>query len=154
VRYARRAYDKTGGNSGDARCDTGDGDAQLTSDPAGGGCNIAFAERGEWLEYDIAVAQTYPLILRLASASATPVSVRVELDGIDVTGPLGVPLAGWQAFSDLAAAELWLDAGYRVLRLVFDTGSTNFNSCRSAISRNRSSCSWSDRHGIATRAGR
>ncbi|HET9956736.1 MAG TPA: carbohydrate-binding domain-containing protein, partial [Polyangiaceae bacterium] len=121
-------YDTSLGNSGNAPCVSGDVDAEGTSDPNGGVCNIAWTDAGEWLEYDVNVAQasTYELIVRAASEEVGQ-TVHVEVDGVDVSGPLTSPAQGWQAFADVRVPQVALSAGLHTVRLVFDTGMVNVN---------------------------
>ncbi len=123
-----RFFDTSGGNFGDATCSNTDVDAQLTSDPNGGRCNVGWTAPGEWLEYDVSTASTaaYDLSLRVASDSIGP-AMHVELDGTDVTGQQPVPSTGWQSFADLMTGPFTLSPGNHVVRLVFDTGNVNVN---------------------------
>jgi hypothetical protein len=125
--YAR-FIDTSSGNFGDAVCSHTDVDAQLTSDPTGGNCNIGWTAPGEWLEYNVTTtsAAAYDLSLRVSSASVGP-AMHVEIDGTNVSGQLPVPSTGWQSFADLVTGPFSLSAGSHVVRLVFDTGDTNIN---------------------------
>jgi hypothetical protein len=100
----------------------------------GGGYNVGWAGAGEWLTYTVNVTTggTYTLVARVASPS-TGGTFHIELNGVDVTGPLRVPATGsWQAFQDVGV-PVSLTSGVQILRLVLDTnGSTtgavgNFN---------------------------
>ena len=76
---------------------------------------------GEWLQYtaDVIASGTYALELRVASAS-TGGTVRVEVDGVDVTGTLVVPnTGGWQAWQTIRKEGIVLPAGRHRIRLVF-----------------------------------
>ena len=123
-----RFSDTTAGNSGDASCSSTAVDAQVTSDPNGGTCNIAYTVAGEWLEYDVSVAATssFDIVARLAS-NTTGKSVHVEIDGVNVSGTLTAPSSGWQSFADVTAKNVSIASGSHKLRLVMDTGSTNVN---------------------------
>src|SRR5499427_10120533 len=118
-------YDTTPGNSGGVYRQT-DVDLEATTD-AGGGYDVAKTRAGEWLQYTVNVGATgtYALDLRVASLS-TGGTVRVDVDGVDVTGPLTVPNTGdWQAWTTLHKDGLVLQAGQRSVRLVFVTAGTN-----------------------------
>jgi len=118
-------YDTTPGNSGGVYRQT-DVDLEATAD-AGGGYDVAKTRAGEWLQYTVNVSATgtYALDLRVASLSTGGI-VRVDVDGIDVTGPLTVPNTGdWQAWTTLHKDGLVLQAGPRSVRLVFVTAGTN-----------------------------
>lgn len=120
-----RFFDSDTAHSGN--CGSGPVDAEVTSDPKGGACNIGWTTAGEWLEYDINVPQAgnYDVVLRVASAQASR-TVHVEIDGIDRSGAITAPSAGYQAFAD-RKVNLPLTAGPHVIRVAFDTGSVNLN---------------------------
>ena len=62
---------------------------------------------------------TYALELRVASASAGG-TVRVEVDGVDATGPITVPnTGGWQVWTTIRKAGIVLQSGPHRIRLVF-----------------------------------
>jgi hypothetical protein len=123
-----RFFDTTADNSGDASCSTSDLDAQITADPKGGVCNVAYAVAGEWIEFDVSVATTasFDITARLA-ANTTGKSVHVAIDGANVSGTLTAPSAGWQTFADVVARNVSIAAGTHKLRVAMDTGSTNVN---------------------------
>jgi carbohydrate binding protein with CBM6 domain/calcineurin-like phosphoesterase family protein/purple acid phosphatase-like protein len=112
-------FDTTAGNRGGAYRQT-DVDIEGTTD-AGGGWNIGWVRAGEWLQYtaDVSATGTYALELRVASAS-TGGTLRVEVDGVDVTGTLSMPnTGGWQAWRTIRKDGIVLQAGLRRIRLVF-----------------------------------
>jgi hypothetical protein len=119
-------FDTTAGNRGGAYRLQTDVDIESTSD-AGGGYDVGWTRPGEWLQYTVNVAAggQYDLTLRLASTGDSGV-VHVEVDGINVTGPIGVPnTGGWQSWSTAPGGQLTLTAGTHWLRLAFDVnGST------------------------------
>jgi hypothetical protein len=123
-----RFYDTTAGNAGDASCSSTNVDAQFTTDPAGGTCNVGWTAATEWLEWDVSVASTanFDIVARLAS-NTTGKSVHVEIDGANVSGTLTAPSSGWQAFADVVKSNVSIAAGTHKLRVVMDTGSTNVN---------------------------
>jgi hypothetical protein len=132
ARVEAEAYERfnetTPASNTGARCDRADGvDKQLTSDPNGGICNIGWTAAGEWLEYDVHVASEglFAIQLRLAS-DVVGRTLHAELDGVHL-GSLAAPGAGWQAWSDRGYSNVCLLPGKHVLRIVFDTGSVNFN---------------------------
>jgi len=89
---------------------------------------------GEWLKYTVNVttAATYPLAIRIANIG-TGGRFHVEVDGVDVTGPIAVPdTGGWQAWQTLTTAGISFTAGQHVLRVSLDAAGTsggvgNFN---------------------------
>jgi hypothetical protein len=123
-----RFYDTTSGNEGGG-CDTGDDvDKETTGDSAGGGCNVGWTDAGEWLEYDVTVetTETFDITARVASEMSGK-SVRVEIDGVDVTGAMSVPSNGWQSYEDVVAANITIGAGDHVVRLYMITNYVNVN---------------------------
>jgi hypothetical protein len=120
--------DTTPGNQGSLSCSATDVDAELTSDPAGGDCNVAYTQPGEWLEYDVepTEAAEYVLTVRISSLEAAKFA-HVEVDGVDVSGPIEGPALGWQSFEDATVPGVTLSAGPHVIRLVFETGDVNVN---------------------------
>src|SRR5262245_10156190 len=89
-------HDRTPYNEGGAYRATGV-DLEPTSD-AGGGYALGWVEPGWWLAYTVNVAATgvYKVEFRLASWGAGG-NFHVEVNGIDVTGPLNVgDSRGWQ----------------------------------------------------------
>jgi hypothetical protein len=116
--------DATAGNRGGAYRQT-DVDIEATADTA---VATTWGGRvpGEWLQYtvDVDATATYALELRVASPS-TGGTLRVEVDGIDVTGTLTVPNTGaWQAWQTMRVEGIALQAGRHAVRLVFvDNGS-------------------------------
>jgi len=118
-------FDTTPGNRGGAYRQT-DVDIEATTD-AGGGWDIGWTRAGEWLQYtaDVSATGAYALELRVASAS-TGGTVRLEVDGVDVTGALVVPnTGGWQAWQTMRKEGIVLQAGRRRIRLVFVAAGTN-----------------------------
>jgi len=90
---------------------------------AGAGFNLGWISAGEWLNYAVQVdaAGTYDLELRVAS-SGPGGTVHVEVNGVDVTGPLRIPdTGGWQSWVTIRKAGVALTGGAQVWRLVMDT---------------------------------
>ena len=118
-------FDTTPGNRGGAYRQT-DVDIEATTD-VGGGFDVGWIRAGEWLQYtaDVSAAGTYALELRVASAS-TGGTLRMEVDGTDVTGPIVVPnTGGWQSWQTIRTSGIVLQAGRRRIRLVFVAAGTN-----------------------------
>jgi hypothetical protein len=115
-------YDTTAGNHNGVYRST-DVDLEATAD-TGGGYNVARTRAGEWLKYTVNVASTgtYRLETRVAIVG-TGASFRVEVDGVDRTGPIAVPDTGaWQAWQTVTTNGIPLAAGGRVIRVVFING--------------------------------
>nr|MBA2480607.1 carbohydrate-binding protein [Planctomycetota bacterium] len=124
--YARYS-DTSAGNSGGAYRSDGV-DIEPTTD-AGGGQNVGWIAAGEWLEFDVRVATAgaYALRARVASSIAGTKTLRVRIDGADVSGAMSfTDASGWQSWADVTATAT-LAAGNHVLRIAFDTGGMNLN---------------------------
>jgi len=118
-------FDNSSGNRGGAYRQT-DVDIETTAD-AGGGYDVGWTKPGEWLQYtvDVTTTATYALELRVASPS-TGGTLRVEVDGNDITGTLTVPNTGaWQAWQTMRIDGIALSAGRHAVRLVFIAAGTN-----------------------------
>jgi hypothetical protein len=113
-------YDTTAGNSSGAyRSD--DVDIRVTSDSSGS-YNVKSVRAGEWLAYtvSIATAGSYAFDFRLAS-SGTGGTVRLTVDGTDVSGPIALPdTGGWGIWQTFRRGGVTLPAGTHVLKLVVD----------------------------------
>jgi hypothetical protein len=109
-----------GNNGGEYR--TGDVDIRSKSTASNG--HVVFnAMAGEWLEYtiNVAAAGTYDIGATSASRLAGG-TYHIEIDGVDVTGPLTAPTTGsWWDFQYAGRAGVSLSAGTHVLRLALDT---------------------------------
>jgi Carbohydrate binding module (family 6) len=115
-------FDTSAGNRGGAYRQT-DVDIEVTND-VGGGWDVGWTRPGEWLQYtaDVSATGTYALELRVASASSGG-TVRVEVDGVDVTGAVVVPnTGGWQTWQTIRKDGIVLQPGRRRIRLVFVAG--------------------------------
>jgi hypothetical protein len=114
-------HDATLGNKGGAYRST-DVDIEPTSD-TDGGYNVGWARAGEWLKYsvNVAVSGSYRLETRIANLG-TGATFRVEVDGVDRTGPIDVPdTGGWQTWQTITTAGIPLTAGEQVIRVFFAT---------------------------------
>ena len=75
-------------------------DIESTTD-AGGGYNLGYVKAGEWLQYtvNVAAAGAYAIDFRVASGGNNG-KFHLELDGVDVTGPMIIPnTGGWQTWT-------------------------------------------------------
>jgi hypothetical protein len=117
-------YDLTPGNKGGLFRPT-DVDLAAARD-VGGGYYVGWTPMGEWLNYTVKVAATgtYTLDTRVANIG-TGGAFHVEVDGVDRTGPIAVPdTGGWQAWQTITTQGIPLAAGERIIRVVFDKGSS------------------------------
>ncbi len=97
---------------------------------AGGGYNAGYIETGEWLEYtvDVQAAGMYTLEARVASGTAGTKSLHVEMDGVDISGPLTFSFnSGWQAWQTVSAKTQMLSTGKKIMRIAMDAGGFNLN---------------------------
>ncbi len=97
--------------------------------------NVYSLAAGEWLEYtiDVTTAGSYALIAQVGSDSSGG-SFHVELDGVDVTGPVAVPNSGnWTRWRSATKAGVRFPAGRHVLRFVADTYFDSFYSLRVVV---------------------
>lgn len=118
-------YDSDAANQGGAYRTSEAVDIQSTTD-TGGGYNVGWVTAGEWLKYTVNVSATgnYDFTARVANTAAGGV-FHLEVDGTTIA-TLSVPqTAGFQSFVNVTAPSLSLTAGTHVLRVVFDTASSN-----------------------------
>ena len=121
-------HDTTAGNNGtDPDYRNENVDIQATGD-TGGGYNIGWAAAGEWMEYTINVqtAGSYTMDLRVAT-TATGKTMHIEMDGVNVGGSYSIPNTGNYQVYQTVSKTVSLTTGVKVMRVVFDTGSTNLN---------------------------
>ena len=114
--------DTTGHNSGGVYRTTAV-DIGTTADPSSGGHYVGWTRVGEWLQYTVDVTQTrsYTLDVRVAN-EGSGASFRVEVDGIDRTGPIQLPnTGGWDTWQTLPIRDIPLTSGLRTIRLVMLT---------------------------------
>lgn len=105
-----------------------DVDIEVCSDE-GGGYNIAYIMQNEWLEYTVNVKSTgaYSIDVR-AAADGDGKIFHIEVDGVDITGPINIPnTQGWQTYQTITLNNINLTEGQHILRLVFDANYMNLN---------------------------
>jgi hypothetical protein len=93
------------------------------------GFNVGWLRDGEWINYTVEVNESrdYALDLRVASAGDGSI-MRVEVDGVDVTGPITIaPTGSWQSWVTITVPGVPLEAGIREFRLAIDDGDFNLN---------------------------
>jgi Beta-glucanase/Beta-glucan synthetase len=120
-------HDANANNHGGAYRPAEGVDLERTAD-AGGGVNVGWTVPGEWIEYTVEVAAgTYDVEARVASAAGGG-TLHVELDGIDVTGPVSFPgTGGWQSWTAVRVEDVTLAGGVQTMRLSIDGGEFNVN---------------------------
>jgi hypothetical protein len=117
-------YDTVAGNSGgEYRAE--DVDIQTVTDVSGL-FNVGWTKAGEWLQYTVNVGTTgsYRIEARVANSGAGG-RFHVNVDGQDRTGAMTVPnTGGWQNWQTISSVAIPLNAGQRVIRVVFDAVSS------------------------------
>ena len=104
-------------------------DIRSTSD-TGGGFKVFRIAGGEWLKYDIDVASSdiYEVELRTARGTSGSRSMRIEIDGVDVSGKITIPsTGGWDTFTTVEVSGIPLSAGAHTLTLFFESGGFSVN---------------------------
>jgi len=115
-------FDNSSGNAGGAYRAT---DVDLEASSLGG-VDVGWIGPGEWLRYSVNVQQDGNYVVRFNVAC--PVqggTFHLEMNGIDVTGPLVVPNTGsWQAWQ-VVSANVFLSHGIQSATLVVDADGAN-----------------------------
>jgi|GEM_PF-2314351 len=117
--------DTSGGNFGGAYRD-GNVDIETTGDVEGG-FNVGWIQAGEFLTYnvDVAEAGSYDIVLRVATPSNGQ-SIDVTLGGQTVTAGFDFT-GGWQTYQDVIVSNVSLNAGSQELRLDMKSSTFNLN---------------------------
>lgn len=116
------------GNEGGATLRNDEVDLETTQDE-GGGYNLAYILKDEWLKYTVNVTATgnYSVDFRLAAEGEGKV-FHLEVDGVNVSGSIAVPnTGGFQTWKTITLDKVPLVQGKHVLRVVFDESYFNFN---------------------------
>jgi len=95
-----------------------------------GGFAVGYISDGEWLIYTVSVAEAgkYDFIFRVASGGNPTKKMHMEIDGVNVTGPLShADVTGWQSWKDLKITGINLTVGNHLMKVVFDTWGFNLN---------------------------
>jgi endoglucanase Acf2 len=101
-------------------------DLEASSDA---GYDIHWIEDGEWVEYTVDVAQAgyYRLVPSVASVPGGG-SLHIEFNGIDMTGPVSVPVTGgWQFWQEMSIPDVYLEAGEQIMHVGFHVGQFSLN---------------------------
>ncbi|CAG0983195.1 hypothetical protein ANRL2_02603, partial [Anaerolineae bacterium] len=132
--YLDADFENTGGSGGSAYNSgwtyRNDGvDIEACTDAGGNGFDVGWTNPGEFLAYTVNVATTgvYNATLRVASG-ASGGSVKISIDGTDVTPAVSVPgTGGWQAWQTRITPDFSLTAGTHDLKVHFLTANVNLN---------------------------
>ncbi len=104
-------------------------DVEATGDGSGV-YNLGWIVTGEWLEYSVNVqtAGAYTLETRVASGSSAVKAFHVEMDGVNISGPVSFnATAGWQVYQTVSVKTTALTTGNKIMRIVVDAGDFNLN---------------------------
>ncbi|MBI3883138.1 MAG: family 16 glycosylhydrolase [Sphingobacteriales bacterium] len=121
-------HDMEAANNGTQMRTTEGIDIEACAD-TGGGYDVGWTTGGEWMTYTVNVINTgvYTLQARVSTINAGK-TFHVELDGINISGPLTVPNTGnWQVWQTISVNTPIISAGQKILRIVFDAGDFNIN---------------------------
>ncbi|HEX9298066.1 MAG TPA: carbohydrate-binding protein [Polyangiaceae bacterium] len=95
----------------------------------GGTClDVAAIAAGEWTRYSVSATTTGAYKLQLGAASASAKTMHIEVDGVNVTGPLTVNTGGATTFvvTDYTV-PFSMQVGQRVMTFVYDDGGIALN---------------------------
>jgi hypothetical protein len=115
-------HDASTGNSGNVYRTT-DVDLGPTADALSGGYYLGWTREGEWLKYTVyaTATRTYTLDMRVANVGSGA-KFRIEVDGVDATGPVSVPnTGGWDVWQTISLSGITLSQGQHIIRLVMVT---------------------------------
>lgn len=97
---------------------------------AGGGHNVAYIEKGEWLNYTINIktSSTYKISARVAALNAGG-GMKLMLDDKNIANEIAIPATNdWQNWTDVTFNDVALQAkNGAVLKVWFTNGLFNFN---------------------------
>jgi hypothetical protein len=87
---------------------------------------LTVMQAGDWMNYSVNISQegTYTLQARAGWGGATGGTFHVEVDGLNVTGPIQIPDTAW-ALTTIGRSGISLPAGQHGMLLVADTNAGN-----------------------------
>ncbi|MEM7384058.1 MAG: carbohydrate-binding protein, partial [Verrucomicrobiota bacterium] len=91
-------------------------------DDASNGHGIGWTRKGEWLKYTVQVAKDgiYDIEMPVASNKKGG-SFHLEIDGKDITGPIGIPDTGaWTTLKTITHKGIEMKRGVHIIRVVMD----------------------------------
>ena len=95
----------------------------------GGGLNVGWIDAGDWMEYDLSLAETgnYAISYRAASQGGSNPGIHLSLDG-ELIDSTAVPATGdWQQWQTVTGGIVNLTSGEYTLRLSTPSGGFNLN---------------------------
>jgi arabinoxylan arabinofuranohydrolase len=94
-----------------------------------GGYNVGWTNAGEWMEYTVNVAETTTYTVKVVVASPDgKSSVRIKMDGKDITGSIRITATGgWQTYDTISKTGINLTSGIHILQLFEETGGFNMD---------------------------
>lgn len=95
-----------------------------------GGFHICRIRADEWLEFDVDVLGDgiYDLTARVSNKGSTDAAYHVEIDGVDVTGSVAVPVTGgFQTWIELTSTGVPILPGTHVLTIYMDGNRFTFD---------------------------
>ena len=101
-----------------------------TMPSSAGGYQVGWTAAGEWLRYTVSVPQTADYSLHVRSSSEGSGSFHIEVDGVDVSGPLTATTGRRDVYQHLGKIPVRLAAGTRVIRVVIRSSGVNLLSLR------------------------
>ncbi|MEM7368381.1 MAG: carbohydrate-binding protein [Bacteroidota bacterium] len=104
-------------------------DIEASSDPNSNGFNVGWTAEGEWMQYDIEVANSavYEIRARLAT-NGFDGSFHFSADGADITSRRYVPnTGGWQSWQDIIIQDVVLTPEDKKLRFHSDGRDVNIS---------------------------
>ncbi|CAM3042872.1 glycoside hydrolase family 3 N-terminal domain-containing protein [Paenibacillus sediminis] len=102
---------------------------ESTSD-TGGGLNVGYADKGDWLEYlmNVPKSGTFSVDFRYAVGADTTTGLQILNENGDVLGMLSVGnTGGWQNWQTATVPGVTLTQGVQKLKLLYTGGSLNLN---------------------------
>jgi hypothetical protein len=88
------------------------------------GAALGWSAAGEWTRYTVNVSttDTYTLQAKM-STTVSGCAIHLELDGVDVTGPMVLPNTGsWDTWTTLSKPNVQIAAGQHDLKMVIESG--------------------------------
>ena len=121
------------GQNGNYRVTNGDNNSTAV-DIEGFGLNVGWTSPGEWLLYTVEVLDEGDYLVEAQVAVPATGSFHIEVDGVNVTGTIGIPdTGGWGNFTWISTPEdkltLTLSEGRHKIKYYFE-GGHNFRSLK------------------------